>query len=103
MNSKTKESRVSLMQEDTRSRNYVPPIIWLKELAKEMGRSERTIRRYVAEGRIKHVRIGKQLGFLPEHIREFYEDNTVHVSSQSRSSTRSVLEEMRKRMTKGGN
>lgn len=82
----------------------VPKIIWLKELAKELGYSDRTIRRFVAEGRIRHVRIGNKLGFLPDHVVEFINDHTIAASNKpayTNSATKRVLEQMRNRVTKG--
>jgi excisionase family DNA binding protein len=38
----------------------LPPNPTMRQVAEEYGLSERTIRRYIAEGRIKAYRIGKR-------------------------------------------
>ncbi|TWT37654.1 Helix-turn-helix domain protein [Posidoniimonas corsicana] len=45
-------------KEVTRCDQPVDPVVGINAACRELGLSERTIRRHVAEGRIRHARVG---------------------------------------------
>lgn len=60
--------------------NPIPRRRWLDYAAAAdyLGCTERQVKRWVAQKRIAHTKLGLQVLFSPEHLDEFIEANTVH-------------------------
>jgi excisionase family DNA binding protein len=52
-------------------------LITKRELAQAWGVSTRSVDNWVANGQLKHVKLGKSLRFIPGDVAEFLEKRTI--------------------------
>ena len=52
-------------------------LLKIDEAAQELGISPKTLYKWVSQRRIRYVKVGSKLRFLPSHLEEFISTNTV--------------------------